>query len=248
MAIERGAAAQASATIASLRTQVYGNWRLLVAADPKAISDGGLRAALEGIAGRVEIVRKLTRQALLADDAKGAAFLTVVSPGDELGCDALLEMALTTAAYRDADFLYSDERRPNPASGKIEAFFKPQWSPDLMLATNYLGRLWCARADLVRAIAAPADELLQHGDYDLALRCTEQAKSIRHISAVLCECGEKDHAGAKRDRVALERALERRGIAGEVRPALSPAPIASSARSRQKGLSRSSSRPAPHRA
>jgi hypothetical protein len=220
MAIERGAAAQASATIASLRTQVYGNWRLLVAADPKAISDGGLRAALEGIAGRVEIVRKLTRQALFADDAKGAAFLTVVSPGDELGCDALLEMALTTAAYRDADFLYSDERRPNPASGKIEAFFKPQWSPDLMLATNYLGRLWCARADLVRAIAAPSDELLQHGDYDLALRCTEQAKTIRHISAVLCECGEKDHAGAKRDRVALERALERRGIAGEVRPGL----------------------------
>ena len=179
-----------------------------------------MRAALEGIAGRVEIVRKLTRQALFADDAKGAAFLTVVSPGDELGCDALLEMTLTTAAYRDADFLYSDERRSNPASGKIEAFFKPQWSPDLMLATNYVGRLWCVRADLVRAIAAPSDELLQYGDYDLALRCTEQAKTIRHLPAVLCECAEPDAADAKRGREALERALKRRGIAGEVRPGL----------------------------
>ncbi|HEY4472986.1 MAG TPA: hypothetical protein VGN21_17575, partial [Stellaceae bacterium] len=153
MAIERGAAAQACATIASLRTQVYGNWRLVLVAEPKALADSGLRAALDGIAGRVEIVRKLARQALFADEAKETAFLTVLSPGDEFGCDALLEMALTTAVHRDADFLYSDERRLNPASGKVEAFFKPQWSPDLMLATNYVGRLWCARADLVGAIA-----------------------------------------------------------------------------------------------
>jgi len=89
-----------------------------------------------------------------------------------------------------------------------------------MLATNYVGRLWCVRADLVRAIAAPSDELLQYGDYDLALRCTEQAKTIRHLPAVLCECAEPDAADAKRGREALERALKRRGIAGEVRPGL----------------------------
>src|SRR5947207_5103269 len=151
-------------TIASLRAQVYQNWRLIVAAEPGASAERGLRAALDSLAGRVETVRSLTPQTLLPDD-ENAAFLTVATPGDELGCDALLEMALTAAVHRDADFLYSDERRLNPASGQVEAFFKPQWSPDLMLSTNYVGRLWGARADLVRAIAGPTDELLRYGDY-----------------------------------------------------------------------------------
>jgi len=220
MAIERGAEAQACATIDSLRTQVYANWRLVLVAEPKALADSGLRRALDSIAGRVEIVHKLTRQELFADAAKHAAFLAMLSPGDALGCDAFLEMALTTAAHRDADFLYSDERRLNPASGKVEAFFKPQWSPDLMSSTNYVGRLWCARADLAARIAASRDDLLQYGDYDLALRCAEQAKAIHHIPAVLCERGDPDAVDPKRDRVALERALKRRGIAGEVRPGL----------------------------
>jgi ADP-heptose:LPS heptosyltransferase len=225
MPVDSGAAAPACATIASLGAQVYRNWRLVVAAAPKALADTGLRAALDGIADRVQVVRKLTRPALLGENAGNAAFLTVLEPGDELGCDAFLEMALTTAVHPDADFLYSDERRLNPASGKVEAFFKPQWSPDLLLSANYVGRLWCARADLVRAIAGPADELLQHGDYDLALRCTETAKAIRHIPAVLCERAEAEaddvkRDDVKRDRAALERALKRRGIAGEVRPGL----------------------------
>ena len=65
-----------------------------------------------------------------------------------------------------------------------------------------------------------AEELLRHGDYDLTLRCTEKAKAIRNIPAVLCERGKPDAANAKRDRLALERALKRRGIAGEVQPGL----------------------------
>ena len=214
---DQAALRDAGKTIASLRAQVYRHWRLVVAAEPEALADAGLRAALDSIAGHAETVRSLTTKALLDAD-EGAAFLTVLAPGDELGCDALLEMALTSAVHSEADFLYSDERRTNPASGQVEAFFKPQWSPDLMLSTNYLGRLWCARADLVRAIAAPADELLRHGDYDLALRCTEAAKHIRHVPAVLCERAEADHDAGEREKLALERTLERRGIAGEIHP------------------------------
>jgi hypothetical protein len=191
----------ACTTIASLRAQVYPHWRLTVLQPAASLARGGARdrlaAVLDSISGRVEVVRSLTAQALLSGDADDAAFLTVLTPGDVLGCDALHEMALTSAAHRDADFLYSDERRINPASGQVEAFFKPQWSPDLMLSTNYVGRLWCARADLVWAIAEPADELLHHGDYDLALRCTELAKAIRHVPAVLCERAEADHGAGE---------------------------------------------------
>src|SRR5262249_6841991 len=120
MAIDSGRAAQACRTIESLRTQVYGNWRLILTAAPKTLADATLKAALDSMAGGVEIAKKLTTQALLDDSPDDASFIAVLAPGDELGCDALLEMALTTAVRRDADFLYSDERRRNPASGKVE--------------------------------------------------------------------------------------------------------------------------------
>jgi ADP-heptose:LPS heptosyltransferase/GT2 family glycosyltransferase len=223
VATDDAALTRACATIASLRAQIYPHWRLAVVVEPRAIPAGAARdrfaAELDRIADRVEVMTDLTSQALGGRD-EARIFLTVMMPGDELGCDALLEMAVATAGDREADFLYSDERRRNPATGNVEAFFKPRWSPDLLLSTNYIGRLWCARAALVRSIADPAEDLLAHGDYDLVLRCTEAAQAIRHVAAVLCEHAEADRDDGERDRAALGRAIKRRGIAGEVRSGL----------------------------
>src|SRR5207302_4872363 len=223
VATEDGALDRACTTIASLRAQLYPQWRLAVVVEPRAIPAGAARdrfaAELDRIADRVEVVTELTSQAL-GGEAEARTFLAVLMPGDELGCDALLEMAIATAGDTQADFLYSDERRRNPATGNIEAFFKPQWSPDLLLSINYFGRLWCARAALLRSIADPAEDLLAHGDYDLVLRCTEAAKAIRHVPAVLCERAEANRDEGGRDRLALERAIARCGLAGEVRPGL----------------------------
>jgi ADP-heptose:LPS heptosyltransferase/GT2 family glycosyltransferase len=223
VATDDAALTRACTTIASLRAQIYPHWRLAVVVEPRAIPAGAARdrfaAELDRIADRVEVMTSVTSQSLAGQD-EARIFLTVLMPGDELGCDGLLEMAVATAGDREADFLYSDERRHNPATGSIEAFFKPQWSPDLLLSTNYIGRLWCARAALVRAIADPAEDLLAHGDYDLVLRCTEAAKAVRHVPAVLCELVEPDRDDGERDRRALERAIARRGIAGEVRSGL----------------------------
>ena len=156
VATDDAALTRACATIASLRAQIYPHWRLAVVVEPRAIPAGAARdrfaAELDRIADRVEVMTDLTSQALGGRD-EARIFLTVMMPGDELGCDALLEMAVATAGDREADFLYSDERRRNPATGNVEAFFKPRWSPDLLLSTNYIGRLWCARAALVRSIA-----------------------------------------------------------------------------------------------
>ena len=47
---------------------------------------------------------------------------------------------------------------------------------------------WNQRVNLT-AIADPSELLLGHGEYDLALRCTEGATAIRHVPRVLCERG-----------------------------------------------------------
>jgi ADP-heptose:LPS heptosyltransferase/GT2 family glycosyltransferase len=213
-------------TLTSLDAQVYPNWHLLIVPLGTQLQPSVLREWLLGearaTANRVEVVRSFDLDALAGarldpGNLGGEVLFTVLSPGDELGVDAFLEMAVAVAMHEDADFFYSDERCVDPGSGAVAAYFKPQWSPDLMLSANYVGRLWCARSELLRTVAAPTEALLRHGEYDLVLRCTEAAKTIRHIPAVLCERAENGIDASQQEKTALRRTLARRGIAGEVR-------------------------------
>lgn len=204
--------------VASLQSQVYEYWRLEPAWGPeRGVDDLASEQFANELAVLGEKCRLLRRQADVTIDE--AAFVAVLSPGSELGCDALHEMALAAASHREADFLYSDERRPDPATGEVEAFFKPQWSPDLLLSTNYIGQLWCARGDLVRRVAA-AGGLPLTGSYDLVLRLTEAAQAIRHVPLVLCERAAVPRDRGEQDLRALDGAAARRGVAAEVRPGL----------------------------
>ncbi len=163
-------------------------------------------------------------------------FFTVLAPGDELGVDAFLEMAMAAAMHADADFLYSDERCRNPASGAVEAYFKPQWSPDLMLSTNYVGRLWCARADLLRsrrrpdgAVAGP--RRIRSG---AALHRGGQGDPAHPGGAVRARAMTASTPRRKRKQ-ALERMLARRGIAGEIRGGFGSRHLSGEARAGEAG-------------
>jgi ADP-heptose:LPS heptosyltransferase/GT2 family glycosyltransferase len=178
------------------------------------------RALLEGfedLAGRIVLTSGTAAAEKLLAEGSSAGYLMTLHPGDELGCDALLTFAVHARLHSEADFLYCDERRLSRSSGKVEAFFKPQWSPDLLLSMNYLGRAWCARADAFRRAAVRPAELAKLNAFDLALRVTEQATAIRHIPELLfqeSDAGTQDKAG---DPIALQAALDRRGIAGVVK-------------------------------
>ena len=207
-------------TLISLRSQVYDGWRLSLRWDRAAGStDPWAERLSDELAALGEKARVIDAYAA-ENMPPGTAYLAVLTPGCELGCDALHEMALATASDSDADFFYSDERRPNPGSGEVEAFFKPDWSPDLLLSTNYVGQLWCARGDLVRRAAAADENLLDLGAYDLVLRLTEAAGAIRHVPSVLCEHQATLPEAPELNRRALEDAVHRRGIAAEVLPGL----------------------------
>jgi O-antigen biosynthesis protein len=201
-------------TVSSLSAQVYADWRLALLWQPPA--DELVTIELAALGDKCRLVTGFSPGEML----NNASFLAILTPGTELGCDAFHEMALVTAAHRDADFLYSDERRLNPGAGQIEAFFKPQWSPDLLLSTNYVGQLWCARAGLVHRAVAATEDLLRQGPYDLVLRLTEAAQTIRHVPSVLCEREPGTFDDAAQDRLALDRAIRRKGIAASVLPGI----------------------------
>lgn len=170
-------------TVNSLQRQVYTRWRLH---DVHSPLDDNLIAAPD-------------------------CWFVLLSPGDELGVDALLELVLHRLTQPAADFLYSDERRIDPASAVMAPFFKPDWSPDLLIATDYIGRLWTAAAGVVARAGLSRDSLAEHGNHDVVLRLTEHAHCIGHVPLVLCES--TPHPA---DRSAVQRALVRRGIAGQV--------------------------------
>ena len=76
-----------------------------------------------------------------------------------------------------------------PTSREREPFCKPDFSPDLLLSTNYIGRPWFATADLLARAKVTPRALLRDAEYDIVLRCTEQAAAIRHVPKLLCRRG-----------------------------------------------------------
>jgi len=217
--------ARARETLAALRHHAYPHWRLHVLvpprADPAAIA-ALLLAGLEEFAPRVTVAPADPMLELAALVPEGG-MLALLAPGDRLGEDALLELSVEAAvrARHDGeapDFLYSDERRRDPGDGAVKPFLKPDWSPDLLLSTNYIGRLWAVTAAPPRRAGIRLGELTRHGEFDAVLRLTEQARRIAHVPKVLCARGAASLDTPARERRALLRAAARRGIAASVLP------------------------------
>ncbi len=215
---------RARLTLDSLLGQVYPDWRLTIVVPPDTAEESLhalLLAPRPEFAGRVDVIEASSDRHLAglgADAMPGRRrMVCLLSPGDVLGEDALLELAVGGALQQDGDFFYADERRIDPGDGEVKAFFKPDWSPDLLLSTNYIGRLWAASAALLGRTGVRIDTLRRDGEYDLVLRATEQAARIVHVPKVLCARGRSRLDTPALERRAIRRALQRRGEAAEIR-------------------------------
>jgi ADP-heptose:LPS heptosyltransferase/GT2 family glycosyltransferase len=218
------------ATIGALRTQVYRDWRLdILASDSDASRAVGalIAEAADDLAERIDVIDVADVAAFdqpigSADASTTLRLVGLLSAGDRLGCDALLKIALASGLHRDADMLYADEVRLSPVSNEREPFCKPDFSPDLLLSTNYIGRPWFASTALFGRSGVTVRDLLQGGEYDAVLRCAEQAVRVHHVPSLLCLRGTQQIDDAVMEAAALTRAAERRGIAAEVRVGAAP--------------------------
>jgi ADP-heptose:LPS heptosyltransferase/GT2 family glycosyltransferase len=219
-------------TLQTLRDQAYSRWRAIVVPTNPGLLRQGFRdviAAFPDISTRITVIAEPDSRRFAGfarNEAsspvspkhalEGSCWIGVLQAGDRLSCDALLRLALETGVDRDADLVYSDERCWNVIERRMDVFFKPGWSPDLLLAKNYFGRLWLASERVWEQAGATLGCGLKHGEYDLALRCAEQARKVRHTPYVLCQRG-PDHLDTESsERNALVRALGRRSIRGAV--------------------------------
>lgn len=183
------------AMVDSVLAQSYGHLELvLVNAAP---DNRRLASAVRGL----ELADARVRSVPLAADFGSAAatsegvdaatgdFVCLLGEGDLLAPDALWHLSSAMADEPRADVLYTDEDRIERGR-HVRPCFKPDWDPDLLLGTNYIGGLLAMRSSLLRDLGTMDRALDGAEAHSLALYATQRARCVCHVPRVLYHaCG-----------------------------------------------------------
>lgn len=179
------------AALESVLSQSYPRWELCLAddcsTDPEIheilnryqAKDGRIKVTFRNQQGGISQASNSAWQMATGD------YLCFLDHDDLLSPNALAHVCQALNESPNADLLYSDEDKVDRNGNRYEPFFKPAWSPDLLLSENYLCHLLVLRRDLAGTVGSfnPAFDGSQ--DYDLVLRATAHAQQIKHIPKIL---------------------------------------------------------------
>lgn len=219
------------AMCASVRSQWYPNWQLILVDDASPAEE--TRIALARIDHpQIRVMRLEQNQGIAA--ATNAA-ITAVGPDidfvvfldhdDEITVDCLYELA--RCIERDEpDFIYSDEDKITAEGDYGEPHFKPDWSPDTMMSTMFTCHVSCIRQSVLHSVGGLRSQFDGCQDWDFVLRVSERTRRISHIPRVLYHWRVIPGSTAasisakpyilESSRAVREDALQRRGTEGHV--------------------------------
>ena len=113
-------------------------------------------------------------------------FIGLLDHDDLLAPNALYEVVKALNENNLAEVVYTDEDK---VTADLEEHFRPHFKPDfnldLLRSNNYICHFFVANRDLIKRVGGFRPEFNGAQDYDLILRCTEQAKQIVHIPKIL---------------------------------------------------------------
>ena len=177
--------------IQSVQAQVYPNWELCICDDGSS-SDATRHVIAERARRDARIkVQFLPENRGIAEATNAALrvasgeFIGLLDHDDELSPDALYENVRLLQDSPQADVIYSDEDKLDVEGRHCEPFFKPDWSPELLLSCMYTCHFSLYRRKLVDEIGGFRSGFEGAQDYDLMLRVTACTKRILHIPKVL---------------------------------------------------------------
>ena len=210
-------------TIDSARRQTYPRGEVLVVlsgdgaeptsgqGDPGPDRGLGVPAAAEDeTPDTVRYVRSPNRLAGLC--AARGDWIALVAEGDRLAETALCEVVAWLEAGGKADLVYTDEDEIDESGRRRQPFFKPGFSPDLLLSVDYAVRCCVFRRDLLDALTSTGLQGDVEGEYDLVLRLSEVAGRVAHIPKVLYHRrAGRTSSGRDAQARAVAMALRRRG-------------------------------------
>lgn len=179
------------ATIESVRAQTYQDWELILVDDRS--TDRRVDDVLDDAAAtdpRVRVVLRGENGGIVAASNDGIAaatgeWIVLLDHDDLVTRHALERVAAAIESDPEIDYLYSDEDQLAPNGDLVNAFYKPDWSPERLRAQNYCCHLSTIRASLVEEIGGFRPGFDGSQDYDLILRVTERARRVHHIPEIL---------------------------------------------------------------
>ncbi len=177
-------------SIRSVQTQIYGRWQLCVACGTE--EEDQIQGILAGWDGDQQITTACCEESNGVYETPGRAaglatgdYLVFLEPGDLLAPHALFEIAALLQSEGAIDVAYSDEDRLTPEGKRFGGFFKPTWSPTLLLGHDYMGHLTCIKRALYEKVGGFRSTYASSMLYDLRLRTTCESESILHIPKIL---------------------------------------------------------------
>jgi GT2 family glycosyltransferase len=220
------------AAIQSVIDQSYGNWELCIADDCSAAAH--VREILDAFVQsdkRIKVAYRAERGGISgatnsAWDLATGAYLCFLDHDDTLARHALASVCEALDRDPAAELLYSDEDKIDVSGRRSDPYFKPDWSPDLLMSENYICHLLVLNRDLAERTGRLHPEFDGSQDYDLILRASEHAKRIAHIPKILYHWRMSAHSTAARSdnkqyaveaaRKALQSACDRRGAGATI--------------------------------
>jgi GT2 family glycosyltransferase len=179
--------------IDSVRKQIYPNWELCISDD--ASTAPHVRQVLDRYARkdpRIRVVYRLSNGHISANsnsalDLATGDFVALLDADDELPEHAMFWVAAEIQQHPETDLIYSDEDKIDQNGSRFGPYFKPDWSPALILSQNVFSHLGVYRRSLIESIGRFRVGFEGSQDHDLVLRCSERTtpERIRHIPRVL---------------------------------------------------------------
>ncbi|MFD0716758.1 glycosyltransferase [Paenibacillus sp. GCM10027626] len=177
--------------IESVQKQIYNNWELCIVDD--CSTKLHIKKVLDEVSRTDKRIKVKYREenghiSRTSNDALAMAegeFIALLDHDDELAVDALYENILLINKHMDADIIYSDEDKISTKGERHSPFFKPDWSPDMLMSQMYTCHLTLYRRNLVEKVGGFRVGYEGSQDYDLMLRVSEHTRNIFHIPKIL---------------------------------------------------------------
>jgi GT2 family glycosyltransferase len=133
-------------TVASVQCQSHNNWELICVIDSSNHQELADFLTLRGHSDPRISVQALSacnepNDSVLKD--AGQEFVIFLGQNDMLHPSALECLAVALSTRPQAKLLYTDHDRIDAHQTRFDPYFKPHWSPELLLSQNYVGNLAC---------------------------------------------------------------------------------------------------------
>lgn len=213
-------------TLSTVLTQTYMNWEICIVNDsPDNTALDNQILAFASADDRIKYSKNAENQGIskstnVALDQASGDYVCLLDHDDLLTPNALYYIVKYIKDNPSVEIIYTDETKISESGDEYDPFFKPDWSPALLLNCMYIGHLTVYKRSLMDVVGAFRTEYDYSQDYDYALRATEVTDEIGHVQKVLYKwrassdsaaSGAKPYA-RKSNIAALQCAMSRRGL------------------------------------